>query len=116
MKLKDIEYKEVVKNEGKIVVFACGKLSSLKIVKSDIKKYGGDPEDVLIKKEIILSKEDFKNFNKDYFEDYKFLKNVECGYDTELEKSLCIRVTDGSESVVVNTEGYSYARHVGLEK
>lgn len=110
-----LNYKESNKNEVIEVLFSSGKLLNLDEVKKEIKKSHPLVERVLVKKEILLSTVEFKKFNKNYLTSNYFLNDC-WGIDNITGLNICIRVTNGHESVIILTGGYDYARYVGIEK
>ena len=68
---------------------------------------------VAIVKTIILSKKEFLAFINDFFHEWSFLKET-C---IELEDGIftAVRITDGITKIVVDTQGFNYARYVALE-
>lgn len=68
---------------------------------------------VAIVKTIILSKKEFLAFINDFFHEWSFLKET-C---IELEDGIftAVRITDGIKKIVVDTQGFNYARYVALE-
>lgn len=109
-----LNYKESSKNEIVEVIFSSGKLLNLDEVKKEIEKSHPSIEKVLVKKEILLSQVEFKKFNKNYLVSNYFF--YDCwGVDNITGLNICIRITDGRESVIILTGGYDYARYVGIE-
>lgn len=105
---------EFIKNEIIEVIFSEGKIENIKEVKKSIKNRKSIKTFFLIKKEILLSKDDFKNFNNNFFKEYDFLKNT-CEWIEDKKIYSGVRVTDGKFSVIIDTQGYNYARYVGKE-
>lgn len=74
----------------------------------------GQPYTVI--REVILDDEDFKKFSSDFLENQLWISPKDGGvnHDGEIR---CIRVINSStgEKVLVNSEGYDYARYTGLE-
>ena len=81
--------------------------------KASRKTGGGAP--YVITKEISLGPEEFKAFSEDFFADQTWL-TIEDGGPSK-EGMRCTRVinSETGEAVLVNNEGYSYARYTALE-
>lgn len=71
-------------------------------------------ERVGIIKTIQLDKDSWKKFINNFFEDQDFLKDTCFVVDNE-DIFTAVRITDGSTSIVVNTQGYDYAKYVAFE-
>lgn len=69
---------------------------------------------VAIVKTVLLSKKEFLAFINDFFHEWSFLKET-C---VELEGGIftAVRVTNGTTKVIVDTQGFNYARYVAIEK
>lgn len=69
---------------------------------------------VAIIKTVLLSKKEFLAFINDFFYEWSFLKET-C---IELEEGIftAVRVTNGTTKVIVDTQGFNYARYVAIEK
>ncbi|MGL5202087.1 MAG: hypothetical protein ACRC7E_00255 [Cetobacterium sp.] len=86
----------------------------MKEVEAAMINYPTSLESIFIKKEILLSEEDLKKFNNDYYDEFSFLVNIDY-IDKETNKKICVRVTDGINSVVVYTDGCNRAKFIGFE-
>lgn len=66
-------------------------------------------------KEIKLNPAEFRAFSEDFFKDWDWLTSEDGGPSKEGLR--CTRVTNSEtgEAVLVNNEGYSYARYTALE-
>ncbi len=70
-----------------------------------------------IRKTISLSDEEYKNFIGHLSDDYDFLMEYTdlCGPDVDgYTNCLAVRNKQTKEKILVNTEGYNYARYVAL--
>lgn len=67
-------------------------------------------------KEIKLNATDFKAFSEDFFKDWDWLTSEDGGRGRD-GKIRCTRVSNSEtgEAVLVNNEGFSYARYTALE-
>ncbi|MGL5023743.1 MAG: hypothetical protein ACRC5S_10595 [Cetobacterium sp.] len=99
-----MEFKESIINKICLVTFSAGSWFDLKEVEAAMKNRPTSLESVFIKNEILLSEEDFKKFNNDYYDEFSFLVDIDY-IDKETNKKICVRVTDGVNSVVVYTDG-----------
>lgn len=109
-----MEFKESIINKICLVTFSAGSWFDLKEVEIAMKNRPTSLESVFIKNEILLSEEDFKKFNNDYYDEFSFLVNIDY-IDKETNKKICVRVTDGVNSVVVYTDGRNRAKFIGFE-
>ncbi len=69
-----------------------------------------------ITREVILRDEDFRDFANDFLKDQPWISPEDGGTNRDGEIR-CIRVvnSDTGEKILLNNEGYSYGRYVGLE-
>jgi len=69
-----------------------------------------------VTKEVVLNEYDFLNFSNYFMRPYKWIDSDDGGL-TEDGKVRCIRVIneDSGDVVLVNSEGYNYARYTALE-
>ena len=74
---------------------------------------GGDP--YTITKEISLSPEEFKAFSEDFFADQTWLTSEDGGPSKEGLRCTRVSNSETGEAVLVNNEGFSYARYTALE-
>lgn len=109
-----MEFKETFINKISLVTFSAGSWFNLEEVEAAMKNYPTSLESVFIKNEILLSEEDFKKFNNDYYDEFSFLINIDY-IDKETNKKICLRVTDGLNSVIVYTDGRNRAKFIGFE-
>lgn len=80
------------------------KALTLDEIKKELKKGNGEIIEIPKRiKKIRLNKNEFKEFVNNLLQDYKFLKNENI-----------VEVTDGITSLIVDTQGYNYARYVGI--
>ena len=73
-----------------------------------------DKHIAVIEKTIILTDENYKDFASDLFEDRDFIKeNIDLMYQDRENKWHCILVTtaDKKSGILVESEGYEYARY-----
>ena len=69
-----------------------------------------------VTKEIELSDEEFKEFEKDFCKDQPWITKEDGGYNEKGELR-CIRVKNSKtkKSILVDSEGYTYPRYTALE-
>jgi hypothetical protein len=74
----------------------------------------GQPYTVI--REVILKDKDFKDFSNDFLKDQPWISKDDGGINDKGQVR-CIRVTniETDEKVLINSEGYSYGRYVGLD-
>jgi hypothetical protein len=79
-------------------------------------KEGKKGRPYIITREVILKDEEFRVFAQDFFKDQPWI-TIEDGGINQNGEVRCIRVIniDTGEKILVNNEGYSYGRYVGLE-
>ncbi|MBR8700219.1 hypothetical protein IX317_000469 [Fusobacterium sp. DD29] len=99
--------------ELKTLRFIC-KRGNLESAKKDIKKYG-ESRQVIITKNIKLTKAQFNHFTDNLFAEYDFLKDS-CEYIEDFNAYTAVSVTDGAHKVVVETQGYNYPRYISIVK
>lgn len=95
------------------------KLNNLEQLKELTKLDLGDEEtkdSYKIIKEIKLNPAEFKAFSADFFKDWDWLTSEDGGRGPD-GKLRCTKVinSETSEAVLVNNEGFSYARYTALE-
>ena len=79
----------------------------------------GEKVEVKIEKRITLDRAEFVKFSEDLMGDYEFLKaNADICGETEKGERRCIRIDseDVSYSIVVDLDGYTWARYAGIIK
>ena len=79
----------------------------------------GEKVEVKIEKRITLDRAEFVKFSDDFMGDYEFLKaNADICGETEKGERRCIRIDseDVSYSIVVDLDGYTWARYAGIIK
>lgn len=69
---------------------------------------------VAIVKTVLLSKKEFLAFINDFFHEWSFLKNT-CRWLEKEKVFTTVRVTNGTTKVIVDTQGFNYARYVAIE-
>lgn len=91
-------------------------LKELKELTHRAMKEGQKGQAYTITREVILRDEDFRDFAKDFLKDRPWI-SPEDGGTTRDGEIRCIRVenSDTGEKILLNNEGYSYGRYVGLE-
>ncbi|QNM15536.1 hypothetical protein [Fusobacterium hominis] len=91
--------------------FVC-KRANLEGIKKDMKKFGETRQVVIIKK-VKLSAAKYREFTNNLFDEYDFLKNT-CEYIDDLGAFTAVEITNEKSSLVVETQGYDYARYVAI--
>ncbi|MDO5789196.1 MAG: hypothetical protein Q4P79_06995 [Fusobacterium sp.] len=94
--------------EIKTFGFAC-KIRNIAFYNSAI-KYRSK---IAIIKTITLTRKEFEMFKNDLYHPWSFLKDT-C---QELKEGIFtgVRITDGTTKIIVDTQGYDYARYVAIE-
>lgn len=91
--------------------FVC-KRGNLELVKKDLKKFG-EERAVVVTKKIKLSKKEFRVIADNLFDKVDFLANS-CEWKNEYQAYTAVEVTDGAQSIVIETQGYDYPRYVAI--
>jgi len=70
----------------------------------------------LVLRDVLLNNEDFEDFANDFLVDREWIFKTDGGKGAD-SKLRCIRVVnkETNEAVLVNSEGYQYARYTALE-
>jgi hypothetical protein len=91
-------------------------LNELKELTKEAKKYGARGTAYEVTKEIELSDEEFKEFEKDFCKDQPWITKEDGGFNEKGELR-CIRVknTKTKKSIIVDSEGYTYPRYTAIE-
>jgi hypothetical protein len=91
-------------------------LKELKQLTDQAIKEGRRGQPYTITREVILNNEDFMDFAKDFLKDQSWITAEDGGINQNGEVR-CIRVVniETGEKILLNGEGYSYGRYVGLE-
>ncbi len=67
-------------------------------------------------KEVGLSPKEFKAFSENFFKDWDWLTNEDGGPSKDGLRCTRVKNNETGEAVLVNNEGFSYARYTALEK
>ncbi|MFT9597711.1 DUF6329 domain-containing protein [Mesobacillus sp.] len=91
-------------------------LAELKEITESAIKQGQGGQTYIVTKEVELEDKDFHNFARDFFNDQPWITREDGGVNTDRE-ARCIRVInkETGETVLVNSEGYSYPRYTAIE-
>ena len=91
-------------------------LAGLKEITEEAMKQGQRGQSYIVTKEVELEDKDFYNFANDFFNDQPWI-TVEDGGVTTNREIRCIRVInkETGETLLVNSEGYSYPRYTAIE-
>ena len=91
-------------------------LNELKELTKEAKKDGARGTAYEVTKEIELSDEEFRKFEKDFCKDQPWITK-EDGCFNEKGELRCIRVknTKTKKSILVDSEGYTYPRYTAIE-
>ena len=91
-------------------------IEELRELTSRANKEGRKGQPYTVIREVILDDEDFKKFSSDFLENQPWILPEDGGVNRAGEIR-CIRVINSctGEKVLVNSEGYDYARYTGLE-
>ncbi|MFC0475713.1 DUF6329 domain-containing protein [Robertmurraya beringensis] len=91
-------------------------LVELKEITEEAMKQGQRGQTYIVTKEVELEDNDFHNFAKDFFNDQPWITEEDGGMNSNRE-ARCIRVINKEtcETVLVNSEGYSYPRYTAIE-
>ncbi|MEQ2464740.1 DUF6329 domain-containing protein [Niallia hominis] len=91
-------------------------LAELKEITESAIKQGQRGQTYIVTKEVELEDKDFYNFTNDLFNDQPWITREDGGVNTNRE-ARCIRVInkETGETVLVNSEGYSYPRYTAIE-
>ena len=91
-------------------------LAELKEITEEAIKQGQRGQTYIVTKEVELEDKDFHNFANDFFNDQPWIATEDGGVNVNRE-ARCIRVInkETSETVLVNSEGYSYPRYTAIE-
>lgn len=92
-------------------------LKELKELTKEAKEDGLKGTDYEVTREIELSDEEFKEFAKDFCRDQLWITKEDGGCNEKGELR-CIRVKNSktNESILVDSEGYTYPRYTAIEK
>lgn len=92
-------------------------LGELKILTKEAEKHDEEPIEYEVIKEIKMSKVAFRDFVEDFSKIQHWIDSNDGGVSSEF-KIRCIRVInmDTGERILVNSEGYNYARYTAIEK
>ena len=91
-------------------------LAELKEITKEAIKQGQQGQTYIVTKEVELEDKDFHNFASDFFNDQPWITGEDGGVNQN-RVARCIRVinNDTGETVLVNSEGYSYPRYTAIE-
>ena len=91
-------------------------LAELKEITEEAVKHGQRGQSYIVTKVVELEDSDFHNFANDFFNDQPWITIEDGGVNTNRE-ARCIRVInkETGETVLVNSEGYSYPRYTAIE-
>lgn len=91
-------------------------LNELKELTEQAKKSRQQGQSYIVIKELLLENDDFHSFTNNFFNDQPWITEEDGGVNENREVR-CIRVInqDTGEKILVNNEGYTYARYVGIE-
>lgn len=91
-------------------------LHELKVLTLESIRKGSNGSEYVVTREVFLEKDKFVGFSNNFLEDQPCIVENDGGIDTEGRKR-CIRVInkETNEIIIVNTEGYQYARYTALE-
>ncbi|WP_147564928.1 DUF6329 domain-containing protein [Clostridium tyrobutyricum] len=91
-------------------------LKDLKELTQEAKKNGAKGTAYEVTKEIELSDEEFREFEKEFCKDQPWITKEDGGCNEKGELR-CIRVknTKTKKSILVNSEGYTYPRYTAIE-
>lgn len=91
-------------------------LNELKELTKEAKKDGAKGTAYEVTKEIELSDEEFREFEKDFCKDRPWITKEDGGFNEKGELR-CIRVknTKTKKSILVDSEGYNYPRYTAIE-
>jgi len=96
------------------------KTFNIKTFYNDVKKYKIQSSKIIVEKEIRLSSDEFIDFSNNLLKDRDYIKNnlEHMWFDQNTQKWHCLEVTsdDSKETILVESEGYSYARYVSVIK
>ncbi|WP_026673629.1 hypothetical protein [Alkalihalobacterium bogoriense] len=93
-----------------------GDLTELEELTEQAIKSGQQGQSYCVIKEVLLGDDEFHSFANDFFDDQPWITEEDGGV-SESREVRCIRVInqDTGEKILVNNEGYTYARYVGIE-
>lgn len=111
--------KQPQEGERKMKVYFARKLNNLEQLKTQTELTFEEEElkdRYNVTQEVELNPEDFKAFSEDFFKDWDWLESADGGRGRD-GRIRCIRVknSETGEAVLVNNEGFSYARYTALE-
>ena len=91
-------------------------LAELKELTEQAIKSGQHGQSYCVIKEVLLEDDEFHFFAEDFFNDQAWITKEDGGVNEQREVR-CIRVTnqDTGEKVLVNNEGYNFARYTAIE-
>lgn len=91
-------------------------LAELKEITEEAIKQGQRGQTYIVTKVVELEDSDFHNFANNFFNDQPWITREDGGVNTNRE-ARCIRVInkETGETVLVNSEGYSYPRYTAIE-
>lgn len=92
-------------------------LKELKELTREAEKDGAKGTEYEVTKEIELSDEEFKEFEKDFSRDQPWITKEDGGYNEKGELK-CIRVKNSKtrNRILVDSQGYTYPRYTAIEK
>ena len=91
------------------------KPSNLKELKNKLQKYGGSIEKVLITDVLKLNNKEWINFTNNFFQHNPSFENQGGINKLGLTNVIMVINTKTFERIFINSEGYNYARYVGIE-
>lgn len=91
-------------------------LTELKELTEQAVMNGQQGQSYFVTKEVLLEEDDFHRFANDFFNDQAWITKEDGGVNAQREVR-CIRVInqDTGEKLLINNEGYFYARYVAIE-
>lgn len=96
------------------------KTSSLQAYYQEVEKYGINESTLVVEKEISLTEEEFKRFSANLLNDHDFIANSlnHMWYDDSAKEWHCIAVDSADSNIIIliESEGYDYARYVAAVK
>ncbi|MGQ4666832.1 hypothetical protein ACUIJN_13565 [Metabacillus halosaccharovorans] len=93
-----------------------GDLTELKELTEQATKSGQQGQSYCVIKEVLLEDDEFHSFANDFFNDQPWITKEDGGVNENREVR-CIRVInqDTGEKILVNNEGYFFARYTAIE-
>ena len=118
--MNNFEYKE---SNKQVVVSVGWEYKAANIDELDKNYKPKYKDEVIIVKTITLNDKDFKQFTNNLLDDYNFIKDNELYYKVEtdpdynrLDRVLLITSKNVDYGIIVDTQGYSYARYTAYYK